>query len=139
MSTFAESLTIPTAGRGPIEITDRVQHVVAASAASTGLANVFVHHTSASLLITENADPDVLRDLEDVLAALAPDGDPRFRHDAEGPDDMPAHVRSALTRTSLSIPIGRGRCDLGTWQGIYLWEHRRQAARRRITVTVLGG
>jgi secondary thiamine-phosphate synthase enzyme len=103
-----------------------------------GLCTVFVHHTSASLIISENADADVRRDLDAFMARLVPDGDAIFRHTAEGPDDMPSHVRSALTQTSLGIPIARGRCDLGTWQGLYLWEHRRAAHQRRITVTLVG-
>ena len=134
----AASLTIETKGRGTAEITGQVDRVVRDSGAFRGVCTVFVHHTSASLIITENADPEVRRDLERAFARLAPDGDPLFRHDAEGPDDMPAHVRSILTQTSLSIPIADGRCDLGTWQGVFLWEHRAAAHRRRVTVSVVG-
>jgi secondary thiamine-phosphate synthase enzyme len=101
-----------------------------------GLCFVFVHHTSASLIVCENADPSVRRDLEQFAARLAPDGDPAFFHDAEGPDDMPAHIRSILTLTSLTIPVEKGRCDLGTWQGVFLWEHRTSPHRRHITVTI---
>lgn len=138
MKHHAHRIEVPTRGRGTIEITDEVQAAVADSGVQAGLCNVFIHHTSASLLITENADPDVRRDLERVFADLAPDGDPRYVHTAEGPDDMSAHIRSALTRTSLNVPVLDGRCGLGTWQGIYLWEHRTHAHRRRVTITVMG-
>lgn len=131
-------LQFPTRGRGTRDITEEVARVVAQSGVELGLAHVFVQHTSCSLTITENADPDVRRDLETILARLAPDGDPAYRHDAEGPDDMSAHVRGMLTSTGLSVPIGGGRLLLGTWQGIYLWEHRTSAHRRSVAVTVLG-
>ena len=134
----SESVTVSTHGRGPVELTARVQAIVGESGVACGLCHVFVHHTSASLMLCENADPDVLRDLETFMRDLAPDGDPRFRHTAEGPDDMPAHVRSVLTQAGLAIPVHGGRCDLGTWQGVYLWEHRTAPHRRRITVTVQG-
>jgi secondary thiamine-phosphate synthase enzyme len=129
---------VATRGRGTYEITDRVQTAVAQAGIAEGLCTVFVHHTSASLIVNENADPQVRRDLDAFLERLVPDGDPLFRHTAEGPDDMPAHVRSVLTATSLGIPVARGRCDLGTWQGLYLWEHRTSGHRRRISVTVVG-
>ncbi len=103
-----------------------------------GLATVFIHHTSASLIICENADPSVRRDLEAFAARLVPDGDQLFTHDAEGPDDMPAHVRTVLTQTSIGIPIEDGALALGTWQGLYVWEHRTAPHRRRVTVTVIG-
>ena len=138
MSTHRERLEIDTRGRGFVEITDRVQRAVAASGIDEGLCTVFIHHTSASLIIGENADPSVRRDLEPFFARLVPDGDPLFTHTAEGDDDMPSHVRSVLTATSLGIPVVGGRCDLGTWQGIYLWEHRRAPHRRRVTVLVQG-
>lgn len=125
-------------GRGTTEITDRVQRAVAESGIEDGLCTVFVHHTSASLIVCENADPQVRRDLEAFAERLVPDGDRLFRHTAEGPDDMPAHVRSVLTLTSLNVPVCRGRCDLGTWQGIYLWEHRTAPHTRRLTITTLG-
>jgi secondary thiamine-phosphate synthase enzyme len=125
-------------GRGTQELTDRLMSIVAASGIVRGLATVFVHHTSASLIVCENADPSVRRDLEAWLARAVPDGDPLFRHVAEGPDDMPAHVRSALTQTSLAIPVRDGRLDLGTWQGIYLYEHRRAPHVRRVSVTIVG-
>ena len=131
-------LEVATRGRGIVDITAQVQMLVGRSAVRVGLCHLFIHHTSASLLITENADPEVHRDLERFMARLVPDGDPLFKHDAEGPDDMPAHVRSALTQTSLAVPVQSSRCDLGTWQGIYVWEHRHSAHRRRLTITVLG-
>lgn len=131
-------IEIDTRGRGTVDLTTRVQDAVAAAGVAVGLCNVFIHHTSASLIVCENADPTVRRDLEAFMARLVPDGDPLYRHTAEGPDDMPAHVRSVLTATSLTIPVRGGRCDLGTWQGIYLWEHRTARHRRRVTVTVLG-
>lgn len=131
-------LAFSTNGRGTRDITRDVAAVVAASGVQCGLAHVFVQHTSCSLLLTENADADVRRDLETILARLAPDGDPAYRHDAEGPDDMSAHARSMLTGSALSIPVGEGRLLLGTWQGIYLWEHRAAAHRRNVVVTLLG-
>lgn len=131
-------IELDTPGRGTIDLTARVQAAVAAASVGVGLCNVFIHHTSASLMVCENADPTVRRDLEAFMARLVPDGDPLYRHTAEGPDDMPAHVRSVLTQTSLTLPVRGGRCDLGTWQGIYLWEHRTARHRRRVTVTVLG-
>jgi secondary thiamine-phosphate synthase enzyme len=135
-----ESYTLveETPGRSTTDITARVQASVADSSIQTGLCTVFVHHTSASLILCENADPDVRRDLEMWFGATVKDGDPRFRHRDEGPDDMSAHIRSVLTTTSLQIPVRDGRPDLGTWQGVYLWEHRTTPHRRRLTVTVLG-
>lgn len=123
-----------TEGRGLYELTGRVQAHVPEGA--NGICNVFIHHTSASLIITENADPEVHRDLERLISRLIPDGDPLFRHVTEGPDDMPAHVRSVLTQTSLTIPVEKGRLALGAWQGVYLWEHRTAAHLRRVTVSV---
>ena len=131
-------LTVATKGRGTYEITREVAGIVSASAARNGLATVFIHHTSASLIICENADPTVRRDLEAFAARLVPDGDRMFEHDAEGPDDMPAHVRTILTMTSIGIPIANGKLSLGTWQGLYLWEHRTSPHRRSVSVTVLG-
>lgn len=131
-------LFIETRGRGTYDITDQVQRAVAQSKIVSGLCTVFVHHTSASLIITENADDDVRRDLDAFMARLVTDGDRIFTHTAEGPDDMSAHVRSVLTQTSLGVPVQAGRCDLGTWQGIYVWEHRHAAHRRRVTVTLIG-
>lgn len=134
----SESLTIETPGRGTVDVTREVDGVVRGSGIGTGLATVFLHHTSASLVVSENADPEVRRDLDRFLARLVPDGDPLFRHVTEGPDDMPAHVRSVLTSTSIGVPVRKGRLDLGTWQGIFLWEHRRTGQPRRITVSVVG-
>jgi len=136
--TRQQTFPIDTRGRGSYEITREVQRLVAESGVRTGLCHVFVHHTSASLMLCENADPTVRQDLERFMARLVPDGDPLFRHDDEGPDDMPAHVRSILTNMDLTLPVSDGRAALGTWQGIYLWEHRAHAHRRRVTVTVQG-
>lgn len=133
-----ESIEVETRGRGTLDITRRVAGIVSASGVKIGLCHVFVPHTSASLVLCENADPDVRRDLESFMARLVPDGDALYRHDAEGPDDMPAHVRTILTGSSLSIPVGAGSCLLGTWQGLYLWEHRAAGSRRRVVVTVQG-
>lgn len=132
------SLTVETTGRGLVEITAPVREQLAHSCIRDGLLTLFVRHTSASLLVQENADPQVQRDLERFFARLVPDGDPLFRHRAEGPDDMPAHVRSALTATQLAIPVMHGQLTLGTWQGIYLWEHRTHGHRREIAVHLLG-
>ena len=133
----AETLTIATEGRGTYEITRQVQRVVHEAKVDRGLCNVFVHHTSASLIVCENAEPEVRLDLERFFARLVPDGDPSFRHDEEGPDDMPAHVRSILTATSIALPVAAGRCGLGAWQGVYLYEHRDAPHRRTVTVSVL--
>ena len=129
---------VETTGRGTYEISRAVERIVGASRVGTGLCHVFARHTSASLMLCENADPDVRRDLETFMSDLIPDGDPRYRHTSEGPDDMPAHVRSVLTQTGLSVPVQAGKCGLGVWQGVYLWEHRRAPHRRRIIVTVQG-
>jgi len=134
----AREVTVSTRGRGFHDITDEVRQAVADSGAAQGLCTVFLHHTSASLILCENADPDVRKDLESFFARLVKDGDPMFQHDAEGPDDMSAHVRTVLTQNSLSIPIKNGKVDLGTWQGLYVWEHRTAPHRRRVTVSVLG-
>ncbi|WP_323002137.1 secondary thiamine-phosphate synthase enzyme YjbQ [Denitromonas sp.] len=138
MTAHQQRLRVRTEGRGSQEITGAVNAAVRDSGVHTGLCHVFVQHTSCSLTITENADPDVRRDLETVMARLAPDGDPAWRHDLEGPDDMAAHVRSVLTDTGLSVPVGEGRLLLGTWQGIFLWEHRHHGATRSVVITVLG-
>lgn len=132
------SFEIQTRGRGSYSITDRVRALVSESRIQNGLCHVFVHHTSASLMLCENADPQVRKDLETFMARLVPDGDPMFEHDEEGADDMPAHVRTVLTQTGLSVPVHNGQCALGTWQGIYLWEHRTASYRRMVTVTVMG-
>jgi secondary thiamine-phosphate synthase enzyme len=127
---------VATAGRGIYDVTAEVAAVVARAGAAPGLCQVFIAHTSASLVITENADPAVHRDLERFMQDLVPDGDPRFEHDAEGPDDMPAHVRSILTQTDVMVPVRAGHLQLGTWQGIYLWEHRSVDHQRQLIVTV---
>lgn len=137
MSMHQTTFEIQTNGRGMEMITGRVAYAVAESQIQAGMVNVFIHHTSASLIIQENADPDVPTDLNAFFARLVPDGDPLFRHTDEGPDDMSAHVRSVLTATSLSIPVINGRLGLGTWQGVYLWEHRTAPHMRRVTVTIL--
>ncbi len=135
---LSETFQIETPGRGTIEITDRADRIVRASNIQAGLANIFVHHTSASLIVCENADPTVRTDLERFFAKFAPDGDPANRHRDEGPDDMPAHIRSILTCASVAVPVRGGRLDLGTWQGIYLYEHRTSPHRRRVTVSMIG-
>ena len=134
----AETITVRTQGRGSQPITDAVRSVVSESGVEVGLCSVFIHHTSASLVITENADPDVRSDLDGYLSRLVPDGDPHYRHTAEGPDDMSAHIRSALTLTSVTIPVRNGKPDLGTWQGVFVLEHRTSPHQRRITISVVG-
>lgn len=138
MKHHQQTLTVSTRGQGLVEITRDIRAVVDAAAISMGLATLFCRHTSASLLIQENADPDVRRDLLAFFRRLVPEGDPLYVHTMEGPDDMPAHVKAALTQTSISIPITRGRQVLGTWQGIYLFEHRTAPHRREIVVHVTG-
>ena len=132
------TITVDTRGRGLVEITRPVASWVSESRMKDGLLTLFVRHTSASLLIQENADPDVRADLDRFFARLVPDGDPLFRHRDEGPDDMPAHVRSALTAVQLSVPLADGRLVLGTWQGLYLWEHRLRPHRREVALHLLG-
>jgi secondary thiamine-phosphate synthase enzyme len=132
-----ETLTVSTR-RGLTEITDDVRRIVRGSGVSQGLCTVYIRHTSASLLIQENADPAVQRDLEAFLSRLAPDGDALHTHRAEGDDDMPSHVKAALTRTSEQVPVQDGEPMLGTWQGIYVWEHRQRAHRREVIVHVIG-
>lgn len=136
--TCQHDLEIPTPGRGLTEITGAVARLVRASGIATGLAHVFVQHSSCSLLITENADPDVRADLETLARRWAPDGDPDYRHANEGDDDMAAHARTVLAGVAVSVPVGGGELRLGTWQGIFLWEHRAAAHRRRLVVTVVG-
>lgn len=131
-------LSITTRGRGSLEITDEIAEVVRHAQADTGVAHIFVRHTSCGLAITENADASVRRDLEMLMQRWAPDGDPAYRHDMEGDDDMAAHARSLLTGVSLTVPFAGGRLLLGTWQGIYLFEHRTQSHPREIVVTLLG-
>jgi secondary thiamine-phosphate synthase enzyme len=133
---MVSELTVETRGQGLYEITAAVQAEVRKAKIAEGLCTVFVRHTSASLVIQENADPSAKRDLERWIARLVPEGDPFYTHDAEGPDDMPAHIRAALTATSLSIPIVNEKLALGTWQGVYLWEHRRRGARRELVLHI---
>ncbi len=133
-----QTLTHSTRGRGTYNITAEVEAVVRSSGITTGLCHVFVQHTSASLILCENADPQVRSDLERFMIELVPDGSPLFRHTAEGPDDMPAHVRSILTNMDLTLPVNGGSLAVGIWQGIYLYEHRTHAHRRKVVVTVSG-
>ncbi len=138
MKQLIKELTVPTQGRGFYEITSEIEGFVRGAGLRTGLATLHLRHTSASLLIQENADPEVRRDFERFFARLVPDGDRLFEHDMEGPDDMPAHIRTALTAVNLSIPIASGRLVLGTWQGIYVWEHRTHPHSRHLVVHLLG-
>jgi len=133
-----ETLDYGTRGRGLYDLTEAIAHVVAKSGVMTGLCTVFVKHTSASLVIQENADPSVLRDLERWMESVAPEDAGRYEHDAEGPDDMPSHLRSTITRSSESIPVTKGKLALGTWQAVYLFEHRRHAHMRHVVVHVQG-
>lgn len=138
MAVGTVSVEIRTSGRGFQNISQALQDAVRKSGVADGLCNVFLRHTSASLLITENADPDVRVDLENFISKLVPDGDPSYLHAMEGPDDMPAHIRSVLTASELTIPVRGGRLALGTWQGAYLWEHRSRPHHRQLDVTVIG-
>lgn len=138
MTVDQQTLSIPTQGRGTYNVTAQIDKLIRTSGISTGLCHVFIHHTSASLIITENADPLVRQDLETILQRLAPDGDPAYRHDYEGDDDMSGHIRCMLTNTDVTIPVTRGQSALGTWQGLYLYEHRTGRFQRKLTVTVYG-
>ena len=138
MNQYQKALRIKTTAKSLHKITSKIEAIVAESEIETGLCTIFVRHTSASLVIQENADPDVLRDLSNFFAQLVPEDSMRYIHSTEGPDDMPAHIRSALTHTSEQIPITRGRLVLGTWQGIYLWEHRQYSHQREIVVHISG-
>lgn len=135
---YQSTFTVATHGRGTYPVRELAEQGLAESGVNTGIGLIFVHHTSASLILCENADPEVRADLERFMGRLVPDGDPLFRHIDEGADDMPAHVRSILTSNSLSVPVSDSRFDLGVWQGIYLWEHRSRAHRRRLSLTVYG-
>ncbi len=135
---YQQTLDVRGRGRGTLEITDEVARIVRAAGVSTGVVHVFVQHTSCSVVLTENADPSVRRDLEVLAARWAPDGDPAYRHDSEGDDDMAAHGRNLLAGASVTVPVGNGELCLGTWQGIFLWEHRTMPMARRLVVTVLG-
>lgn len=138
MKLHQQQFSTSSNGRNTYNITGDVEQVIADSEIETGLCHVFIHHTSASLIITENADPDVRRDLETIFARLAPDGDPEYFHTLEGIDDMSGHVRSVLTQTEITIPVSKHRLGLGTWQGLFLWEHRTGRFERTFTVTVTG-
>lgn len=138
MRQSTHELVVVTRGRGFTEVTAQIAALVRESGFQSGLVTLHLRHTSASLLIQENADPEVRRDVERFFSRLAPDGDPLFRHTSEGDDDMPAHIRTALTTVNLSIPIVRGGLALGTWQGIYVWEHRTASYRRQLVVHLLG-
>jgi secondary thiamine-phosphate synthase enzyme len=138
MRAYTSEHRVRTSGRGFVDVTAALGNAVRASEVRLGQCTAFIQHTSASLVITENADPQVRRDLETFFARLVRDGDPIFEHDAEGPDDMPAHVRAALTQTSIVIPIVAGNPTLGAWQGLYLYEHRRAPHERRITFLIVG-
>jgi secondary thiamine-phosphate synthase enzyme len=135
---FQSKFAFRTRGRGTINVTSDVAKAVAASGLRTGLCTVFVQHTTASLILCENADPDVRHDLETLFARLAPDGDSAWRHDTEGPDDMASHARSILAGPTVTVPVSAGKLALGTWQGIYLWEHRQAPHERHVIVTVMG-
>jgi len=135
---YQQSIEIQTGGQGLYEFSEEVRQVVSKSRIQLGLCTVFVRHTSASLIIQENADPSVQRDLAAFLGRLVPEGDPLYTHTEEGPDDMPAHVKCALTNTSEQVPIAGGKLLLGTWQGIYLWEHRHHRGRRKVVVHLSG-
>ena len=135
---YQQRFNYNTRGRGTYELSLEIDNYVRKSGIKTGICSVFIHHTSASLMITENADPTVRTDLETIMQRLAPDGDPEYRHDDEGPDDMAAHIRCVLTNDSVTVPVTRGHGTLGTWQGIYLYEHRTGNFQRRLTVTIMG-
>lgn len=135
---YQRSINVVTGGRGTYEVTREIESLVAASGMRIGLCHAFIQHTSASLILCENADPGVRTDLETFMGDIAPDGDGRFVHDQEGPDDMPAHIRSVITQSEITVPIRDGSCVLGTWQGLYLWEHRTSPRRRSLLVTIYG-
>jgi len=133
-----QTISFNTRGRGSYDVTDKITEVVDEAGINAGLCHVFIQHTSASIMLCENADPTVRKDLEMFMARLIPDGDPAFQHDTEGDDDMPAHIRTILTHSSITIPVVNGRCALGVWQGVFLWEHRTHSHQRKIIVTVQG-
>lgn len=138
MTVIQKTLVFKTRARHPYEFTREVQAAVAKSEIKQGICHLFIQHTSASLMLCENADPDVQTDLETFMQSIAPDGSPMFCHTAEGPDDMPAHIRTLITNVSLTIPITNSLCQLGTWQGIYLWEHRTTSYSRNVIMTLYG-
>jgi secondary thiamine-phosphate synthase enzyme len=133
-----ETFSVQTHGRETINITQQIKSLVDQSGIRTGICQLFLQHTSASLILCENADPDVRSDLERYLARLVKDGDPMFQHTMEGPDDMSAHIRTILTHSDLSLPISNGQLALGTWQGVYLWEHRTHSHNRQVMITLIG-
>jgi secondary thiamine-phosphate synthase enzyme len=135
---FQQELSFSTSGRSTNNISSQIQNIVAQSGIRVGTCHIFVQHTSASLMLCENADPDVQLDMESFMQHIVPDGDPMFLHQDEGPDDMSAHVRTVLTNPDLTVPVSSGRCALGIWQGIYLWEHRTHSHQRQVIVTVQG-
>ncbi|MFW5427116.1 MAG: secondary thiamine-phosphate synthase enzyme YjbQ [Methylophagaceae bacterium] len=135
---FQQQLDFTTSGRSTTNITQQIQQLVQQSGIQIGTCHIFVQHTSASLMLCENADPDVRVDLETYMQHIVPDGDPMFLHQDEGPDDMSAHIRTVLTNPDLTVPVSNGRCDLGVWQGVFLWEHRTHSHHRRVIVTVQG-
>lgn len=135
---FQQELKFSTAGRGTYNISEQINNAIHSSNIDAGICHVFILHTSASLILCENADPTVRTDLETFMKKLVPDGSPMFKHQDEGPDDMAAHIRTTLTQNSLSLPIIKGRAKLGTWQGIYLWEHRTHAHKRKVMVSIIG-
>lgn len=134
----SETISVPSRGRGLVDISGQLRAFVAASGMRNGLLTIFCRHTSASLLVQENADPDVRRDLDDHFTRMVPDGQPQWRHNSEGPDDMSAHIRTALTQSSLAIPLNDGQLALGVWQGVFLWEHRTRAHQRQLVLHLLG-
>ena|SRR5579872_6120844 len=138
MKNYQHTFKVSTPGRGMVDITDPIADIVLESTIVTGVSHIFLHHTSASLIICENADLDVQGDMETFMHHLIPDGDPRYKHIAEGPDDMTAHVRTILTQSSLTIPVTKMHLNLGTWQGVFVWEHRLGPHERKVTVTIQG-
>lgn len=135
---FQQELVFSTMPRSTTNITAEIQNLVAQSGIKIGTCHIFVQHTSASIMLCENADPDVRRDLETYMQHIVPDGDPMFLHQDEGPDDMSAHIRTVLTNPDLTVPVSAGQCSLGIWQGIYLWEHRTHKYNRRVIITIQG-
>jgi len=135
---YQQTLSFTTSGRNTTNISREIQHLVAQSGIKMGTCHIFVQHTSASLMLCENADPDVQHDMETFMQQIVPDGNPLFLHQDEGPDDMSAHIRTVLTNPDLTVPVSNSRCDLGVWQGVFLWEHRTHSHQRTIIVTVQG-
>jgi secondary thiamine-phosphate synthase enzyme len=135
---FQQEIVISTPGRSTTNITSEIQNLVAQSGIRIGTCHIFVQHTSASIMLCENADPDVRRDLETYMQHIVPDGDAMFLHQDEGPDDMSAHIRTVLTNPDLTVPVSAGQCSLGIWQAIYLWEHRTHKYHRRVIITIQG-